>query len=766
MLSFIESLLDYIKIDLAKHYSSSFTPDNFQFFLVIGASLFFLYTPTKFLLYAVQKPTKRKDRRNYSRYLTRFANTIFNALDYLKENYLMSMYSKRTKSFQKSNLRILGKHAMKHGGNVGGLINDGNTCFMNCVIQSLASSNDFVEYLDERVRCISDNYTETSQNDTPTANEESNDSDNNTDEKSSASGSLFNRLGLSSSSNSLSEEKKKHFIYSLSMMLTKLNSKHGNTNSDYNLAPLAKKMSNGFEKHSFLGYNQEDAQEFFQLVLSNIEKDSKTITPETSDNKEKTVSLTRDDLDKLNSNVDGLSNFYIPAIQIDPSLENVDQTAFKYKFLTPADGLTVERIGCLKCGETGGLRYSVSSGLSLSLPENSSYKSIELDSLLSNYISEEIIEGVECDRCSLEYVVEFLTKELESENTPEFLKTKYLERIDAIKKELAKPIISDEVAKINKSKNIREKGKKSKQAYISKPSAYLSLHINRSVFDYSTGYIRKNNCSIDFPTKLDLNKYVASYDDVNLDARLSMRKQDDLIKAKYEAMGHKLVGEDLDDVHSPSATESLKSSESEIFEETTGIADSVSDIEDIKVDDEAKQMKQGSNNSNPSSSSKIEELEQQISSFYKPELVYNLKAVIVHYGTHNYGHYIAFRKYRGTWWRISDETVEVVDEQQVLSTPGVFMLFYEKPNEKDSQYEFDLESLDNDDPESHLDVEIDPQALQRVKLDGPSDTSSCESDSDSDNDSDNDSESDDEITEAEKLEAEKEQSMAIATIGI
>ena len=59
------------------------------------------------------------------------------------------------------------------------------------------------------------------------------------------------------------------------------------------------------------------------------------------------------------------------------------------------------------------------------------------------------------------------------------------------------------------------------------------------------------------------------------------------------------------------------------------------------------------------------------------KLLYNLKAVISHYGTHNYGHYICYRKFRGTWWRISDESVYVVTEEEVLSGQGTFMLFYE-----------------------------------------------------------------------------------------
>lgn len=73
-------------------------------------------------------------------------------------------------------------------------------------------------------------------------------------------------------------------------------------------------------------------------------------------------------------------------------------------------------------------------------------------------------------------------------------------------------------------------------------------------------------------------------------------------------------------------------------------------------------------------------------------LTYSLRSVIVHYGTHNYGHYIAYRKYRGVWWRISDESVYIVDEAEVLSTPGVFMLFYEYDfDEKTGRMMDDLE---------------------------------------------------------------------------
>lgn len=71
---------------------------------------------------------------------------------------------------------------------------------------------------------------------------------------------------------------------------------------------------------------------------------------------------------------------------------------------------------------------------------------------------------------------------------------------------------------------------------------------------------------------------------------------------------------------------------------------------------------------------------------------YELRAVITHYGQHENGHYICYRKSpcypmsneKGVdetstaWWRLSDETVTKVDEDTVLNQGGVFMLFYER----------------------------------------------------------------------------------------
>lgn len=81
-----------------------------------------------------------------------------------------------------------------------------------------------------------------------------------------------------------------------------------------------------------------------------------------------------------------------------------------------------------------------------------------------------------------------------------------------------------------------------------------------------------------------------------------------------------------------------------------------------------------------------------------PATAYALKAVVTHYGRHENGHYICYRKHPALkttevaeggdgevkeqpaekWWRLSDEDVSVVSEETVLAQGGVFMLFYER----------------------------------------------------------------------------------------
>jgi len=68
--------------------------------------------------------------------------------------------------------------------------------------------------------------------------------------------------------------------------------------------------------------------------------------------------------------------------------------------------------------------------------------------------------------------------------------------------------------------------------------------------------------------------------------------------------------------------------------------------------------------------------------------LYELRAVVTHYGRHENGHYVCYKKHPGVsedekdsvkeqWWRLSDDEVMKVSEENVLSQGGVFMLFFD-----------------------------------------------------------------------------------------
>ena len=68
--------------------------------------------------------------------------------------------------------------------------------------------------------------------------------------------------------------------------------------------------------------------------------------------------------------------------------------------------------------------------------------------------------------------------------------------------------------------------------------------------------------------------------------------------------------------------------------------------------------------------------------------IYELRAVVTHYGRHENGHYICYKKHpspatgekepvKEQWWRLSDDDVLKVSEGTVLGQGGVFMLFFD-----------------------------------------------------------------------------------------
>lgn len=531
--------------------------------------------------------------------------------------------------------------ALKNGGEVGGISNDGNTCFMNSVIQSLASSKELLRFVDSYL------YDDIE-----------------------VPGELPVKLAHPRAD--------LVFTAALRTLLHNVNGAYGTRGKEFSAKPLLNKMPNGPKQNFFTGYNQEDAQEFYQLVMGLVESEYKKvrhIPKNTSESKRVFV-----DIASVPDYVTGCEQLgktvpvYVPATHVDPNIEDADHKALKLNLVTPVDGVSAERIGCLVCGEVGGIRYSVMSGISLNLPRKQSYySSASLQELLDEWTSPEIIDDVNCNRCGLQQTKLFLEEKI-ADSTNEKVAQQFTTRLAEIENELKQPHITDEVFERLSIKQMIRKTRKSKQIYMSRPPALLSLHINRSVFDPRTYMVVKNSSNVDFNAELDLSRWVVEPRDVDLDARMPFRRGDKQ-NGKLEDHGESYENETPE--------------EKEMSEHDNG------DIED--------ELPASTENHQP------DQPETPVPS--NPQLVYQLKAVIAHYGTHNYGHYICYRKLRGTWWRISDESVYAVSEREALNSQGTFMLFFEyNDNEKEQLLEL---------TESDLETQKDSKPLNSLLHVGP-----------------------------------------------
>ncbi|CAG99433.1 ubiquitin-specific protease UBP1 [Kluyveromyces lactis] len=685
---------------------------------------------------------------------------------------------------------------VRRGGYVGGLVNDGNTCFMNSVLQCLASSKELHKFMDTIILDSNDD----SQNTIDENGEESDlpNEQSTVEKKPKATKNKTygkrKKIAVRQADNELlknSTEPNMHFTLALQDLFSKLNAKHYRNRPWFKTNKLLKTMSKAPNRNIILGYDQEDAQEFFQTILSELEKNVESIygKPE-KDPKPVPQDDLPEDAIVGQEHLGEIGDVYIPTEQIDPNSVLASGRKFysPYKIVTPLDGITAERIGCLQCGENGGIRYSVFSGLSLNLPSDNIGSPIKLSQLLDEWSKPEIIEGVDCNRCALNAVLEHLVEQLNTiQSQPDVnqkLVTLMEDRINEVKSVLSKLAIDDDDYKRMHTENMVRKSSKSKQILISRPPPLLSVHINRSVFDPRTYMIRKNNSRVIFKSKLNLSPWCCNYDKINLDARLPMSKkqenwhessEDDNNGTEYYNKLHRRFEKEFEDsdeeedgsdngqgmfngssrmveehdvLNGELSSASLSSSEDDIAEveeveldalgntivkktakkpllggnqdvsisrgnldivDAEGNSEQEDDPEDDDEDeayeeDEAEEDEENSEEESDDSlpTPPLPPTQPIVSSVPAGPLTYVLRSVIVHYGTHNYGHYIAFRRFRGCWWRISDESVYIVDEQEVLSTPGVFMLFYE--------YDYDTETgkmKDDTEYENEFNVEIE-----------------------------------------------------------
>lgn len=395
-------------------------------------------------------------------------------------------------------------------------------------------------------------------------------------------------------------------------------------------------------------------------------------------------------------------------------------------FRIPLEGLMAQRIVCRSCGYSSGLTMNPFYCLTLSLGYgNTEYR---LEETLDSFSAVENIEGVQCASCTLLKFrdrIRIIISRFEAESGlgPEETRLKQpvpYERLDAIEaaledEDFEEKTLSDKCKIPDKQ---RVESTKTRQVGIARAPPSIAFHINRSRFDDTTGYTFKNPAAIRFPLRLDLGPWCLG----SAASRSSPGESDQQHESDCEEPGVENKEDNEVDQQRPSYQQSSPSSSS--LPSLTTDSSSVSD------DEEQWQL--------PPQLSMVSGTQ------YRSKItgpLYELRAVITHYGQHENGHYVCYRKHparpcppdeksedekeqgkrmpstesgaesspdealddaaeesgateepekledehsttESQWWRLSDQNVTHSNEAMALSQGGVFMLFYDRIDDR------------------------------------------------------------------------------------
>lgn len=395
-------------------------------------------------------------------------------------------------------------------------------------------------------------------------------------------------------------------------------------------------------------FEQQDAQEYYSKLLDEIDNEIARVSKATYRPAGLEALSARDDTeDSQHSDDSGYQS------QSSASRANTELGMPR----NPLEGLSAQRVACVKCGHSEGLSLTPFNCLTLHLAVGQSQH--DLYERLDSYTHLESIEGVECGKCSLlkaQRLLQIIIARGRAAGSSEEELREPLSRLEAAEQALEEDDFEEKtLQKCKLLKHNRVSSTKTKQAVVARPPRSLTVHINRSVFDERTGDLFKNMADVRFPRTLDLGPWCLGSADGSV----------------LHGDGNKTAA---------------------------GAAD-----EERWVMDPTKSIVAG---------------DLQPSKITGP--IYELRAVVTHQGRHENGHYVCFRKHprqppklvdaasaepatdvdekeekpttavsaveddeqnepekEDPWWRLSDESVWEVSEETVLAQGGVFMLFYD-----------------------------------------------------------------------------------------
>ena len=376
---------------------------------------------------------------------------------------------------------------------------------------------------------------------------------------------------------------------------------------------------------SMSSWQQQDAQEYYSKIMEQMEKELKYSRPYGSLKGIEQISHTFDHM-KHGNKIELDDNSWHLLSQCGT---NVDESPIDYaSLISPMTGLLAQRIGCSKCNYVEKISLIPFNCITVSLGDGSAY---DLRDCMDEYTALEIIDGVNCIRCTLLQERNRLRNIMDLQLSTGLIRDGFRndpislnEQLNMIQNAIDQSEFAD--SNILKKCKIKEEkmvsSSKTRQAVIARLPRELVVHINRSVFNEVYGIQEKNYAKLRLSLNLDLNPWI-------------LGQSSDLSHA-----------DDNHEIWSTDPNRSLLTNKG-------------------KFKDERAQ--------------------------------FCLRAVISHFGRHENGHYICYRKYprdcngkidafqekgdkscySSDWWRLSDNHTSIADEACMLNEGCAFMLFYE-----------------------------------------------------------------------------------------
>ena len=388
-------------------------------------------------------------------------------------------------------------------------------------------------------------------------------------------------------------------------------------------------------------WQQQDAQEYFSKVLDDVGKEVAAGQIETRSRAGGLASLSswRESTTEVDQYSE-IENTKPVNMNVSRSVRAIDQLPAEVESTltrSPLEGLLAQRVGCLNCGYVEGLSLVPFNCLTVPLGSEWMY---DIRACLDDYTALEPITGVECVKCTL------LQNKLQ------------LERLFFQTRESAQDLNGSPLLTQALYTSIKDRLSAVERA----------LHVD----DFSDSTIIKK-CQIPTNKRVSVTKSrqaVIARAPKSLIIHVNRSVFDEATGMQRKNFAEVRYPLELDLAPWCLGSQSARKDEAEIVEEWN--VDPSKSMHSLEAED---MVFAGIGSISPSS-----------------QMLYSLRAVITHYGRHENGHYMCYRKHRlggkfgsestdensEAWWCFNDEEVSTVSEDTILDQGGVFMLFYEK----------------------------------------------------------------------------------------